>query len=44
MRGVICAAVQRDLFQVVLTPHHDAAHANHVHLEIRPGVDWTYVR
>lgn len=44
MRGAICAAVQRDLFQVVLTPHHDAAHANHVHLEIRPGVDWTYVR
>lgn len=44
MRGAICAAVQRDLFQVVLTPHADAAHANHVHLEIRPGVGWTYVR
>lgn len=44
MRTAICTAVQRDLFQVVLTPHHDAAHANHVHLEIRPGVDWTFVR
>jgi hypothetical protein len=43
MRGAVCAAVQRDLFQVVLTPHHDAAHANHVHLEVRPGVSWTYV-
>lgn len=44
MRGAVCAGVQRDLFQVVLTPHHDDAHANHVHLEVRPGVDWTYVR
>jgi len=25
----------------VLTPHHDDAHANHVHLELRPGVDWS---
>lgn len=44
MRAAICAAVQHDLFQVVLTPHHDEAHANHVHLEVRPGVGWTYVR
>jgi hypothetical protein len=44
MRAAVCAAVQRDVFQVVLTPHHDAAHANHVHLEVRPGVDWSFVR
>ena len=44
MRGVVCDAVSRGLFQVVLTPHHDKAHENHVHLEVRPGVDWTYVR
>lgn len=44
MRAAVCAAVQRDLFQVVLTPHHDDAHANHVHLEMRPGVDWSFVR
>lgn len=43
MRSAVCAAVQRDLFQIVLTPHHDEAHANHVHLEVRPGVDWVYV-
>jgi hypothetical protein len=43
MRRAVCAAVQRDLFQVVLTPHHDDAHANHVHLEVRPGVDWSFV-
>jgi hypothetical protein len=27
----------------VLTPHHDRAHQNHVHLELVPDVDWTYV-
>jgi hypothetical protein len=44
LRGVVCAAIARELFQVVLTPHHDRAHANHVHLELVPGVDWSYVR
>jgi len=44
LRGVVCDAVEHQLFQVVLTPHHDAAHHNHVHLELKPEVDWTYVR
>jgi len=44
IRGVVCAAVHAELFQVVLTPHHDAAHQNHVHLELRPGVDWSFVK
>lgn len=43
LRRVVCEAVQHSLFQVVLTPHHDRAHQNHVHLELVPGVDWTYV-
>jgi hypothetical protein len=44
LRGVVCDAVDRNLFQVVLTPHHDRAHENHVHLELKPEVSWTYVR
>jgi hypothetical protein len=44
LRGLVCDAVDRNLFQVVITPHHDRAHENHVHLELRPEVDWTYVR
>jgi hypothetical protein len=44
LRGAVCAAVAADLFQVVITPHHDARHQNHVHLELRPDVDWSYVR
>lgn len=44
LRSVVCDAVDRRLFQVVLTPHHDRAHENHVHLELKPEVSWTYVR
>ncbi|MDD9970089.1 MAG: extensin family protein [Myxococcales bacterium] len=44
LRGVVCEAVTAGLFQVVLTPHHDAAHQNHVHLEFRPSTDWTYIQ
>lgn len=43
LRKIVCDAVERDLFQVVITPHHDRAHQNHVHLELVPEVDWTYV-
>jgi hypothetical protein len=43
LRQVVCEAVERDLFQVVITPHHDRAHQNHVHLELVPQVDWSYV-
>ena len=44
LRAITCSAADRNLFQVVLTPHYNSAHDNHVHLEIKPEVDWTYVR
>lgn len=44
LREVVCAAADAGVFQVVITPHHDEAHADHVHLELVPDVDWTYVR
>ncbi len=44
LRSLVCDAVEADLFQVVVTPHGDRRHHNHVHLEIRPDVDWTHVR
>lgn len=44
LRQLVCRAVERDLFQVVITPHHDQAHQNHVHLELVPEVDWSYVK
>lgn len=44
LRMVVCRAVERDLFQVVITPHHNKAHHNHVHLELVPHVDWSFIR
>lgn len=44
LRTLVCDAIDRRLFQVVLTPHHDKAHQNHVHLELRPSDDWTFIR
>lgn len=43
LRQVVCRAVERDLFQVVITPHHDRDHQNHVHLELVPKVDWSFI-
>lgn len=44
LRRLTCAAGAQDLFQVIITPHHNDAHANHVHLELRPDVTWRFFR
>ena len=44
LRALVCAPADDETFQVVLTPHFDPAHRNHFHLELRPGVDWDFVR
>jgi hypothetical protein len=44
LRQAVCDAVAMGIFQVVLTPHHDRAHHNHIHMELVPDVDWTYIR
>jgi hypothetical protein len=44
LREAICAGAAAELFEVIITPHHDDPHANHVHLEVVPGVDWTVIR
>lgn len=44
LRRLVCEAARSELFQIVLTPHFDRAHQNHLHLELRPGVPWQYVR
>lgn len=36
LRAIVCDAVERALFQTVITPHYNDAHGNHVHLEIGP--------
>jgi hypothetical protein len=44
LRELVCDAAQRGLFQIVVTPHHNAAHANHVHLEIDPKASSLWMR
>lgn len=40
MRELVCEATEREVFQMVLTPHYNNAHKNHVHLEVgAPNTD-----
>ena len=42
IRSAVCAAIAGELFQVVVSPHHNDAHQNHLHLEIVPGAPWQW--
>jgi hypothetical protein len=44
MRQLVCEAAARGLFQVVVTPHYNDAHGNHVHLEIDPQASSLWIR
>lgn len=37
LRNVICEVARRGVFHTILTPNYDAAHHDHVHLDIRRG-------
>jgi hypothetical protein len=36
LRTLVCEAAENGLFQIILTPHYNAAHYNHLHLELSP--------
>jgi hypothetical protein len=40
LQQLVCEARRRGIFHYALTPHFDAAHADHFHLEIKPTVKW----
>lgn len=44
LRELVCDAGARGFFQVIVTPHHNAAHADHVHLEIDPEASSLWMR
>ncbi len=44
LRSIICEAADLRLFHYALTPHYDDPHADHIHLEIRPGTRTFLVR
>ncbi|MFC1642771.1 extensin family protein [Myxococcota bacterium] len=41
--SIVCEAYEQKLFHYSLTPHFDASHHDHLHLEIKPGVKWFLV-
>lgn len=41
--SIVCEAMDQRLFHFMLTPDFDAAHADHVHLEIKPATRWFIV-
>lgn len=43
LRALVCDAMDKHLFTYVLTPNYNAAHADHFHMEIKPGVKWFMV-
>jgi hypothetical protein len=44
LREIACELDGARLFTVMLTPHYDRAHDNHLHLEVTPGVTWRLTR
>lgn len=40
MRSLVCEPAERGVFTYILTPNFNRAHADHFHMEIRPGVRW----
>jgi hypothetical protein len=43
LRAILCEAVDRRLFNVVLTPNYNRPHKNHFHLEVTENVTWFLV-
>lgn len=43
LRGILCDAAQKRLFNVILTPNYNKPHENHFHLEVTKGVKWFLV-
>jgi hypothetical protein len=43
LQSILCEAYDQRIFTYMLTPHFDKAHADHLHLEIKPVVKWFLV-
>jgi hypothetical protein len=40
LRALVCESQQQSIFTYVLTPDFNAAHHDHFHMEVKPGVKW----
>jgi hypothetical protein len=40
LRDLVCALHKDHVFNLILSPHYDRRHKNHLHLEVRRGIKW----
>ena len=40
LRALVCALHDASIFNLILTPHYDRRHKDHLHLEVRRGIKW----
>ena len=40
LRDLVCALHDAHVFNLILSPHYDRRHKNHLHLEVRRGIRW----
>lgn len=40
LRELVCAIDESGSFNLILSPHYDRRHRDHLHLEVRRGIDW----
>lgn len=43
-RRLVCELFERRPFNLVLSPQHDYAHRDHLHLEVRSGIRWQLIQ
>ena len=44
LRAIVCAMADAQIFSSILSPNFDAAHFNHLHVEVTPKVKWRILR
>ena len=44
LRAFVCDLHAAHVFNLILTPHYDYRHRDHLHLEVRQGIDWYLTR
>lgn len=40
LRELVCALHEQHVFNLILSPHYDRRHKDHLHLEVRRGIKW----
>jgi hypothetical protein len=44
LHALVCDAAAQGIFNVILTPNHNAEHFNHFHVEVTPRAEWMLIQ